>query len=149
MIDTISINHNWANGCNVDLVWQRLESDFWAVTQELEDCKGTEGWDEECQKLLKAYAGWDFGEFVRFLLLATETQFQVLATNDERDTAKDREREEKELLAIFNLTRIIKALSGVLENSSPSEEWNNAKEMLARAKEYVEKAKSVYISKSS
>jgi hypothetical protein len=41
--DTISINHNWANACNVDLLWATLAKDFHAVQKELDDCKDTEG----------------------------------------------------------------------------------------------------------
>lgn len=37
------------NGCNVDICWQYVKDNLSQVQQEIEDCKGMEGWDEQCQ----------------------------------------------------------------------------------------------------
>ncbi|NP_001292295.1 jmjC domain-containing protein 4-like [Magallana gigas] len=71
--DTISINHNWMNGCNVDICWQYVKDNLSQVQQEIEDCKGMDGWDQQCQLILKASCGIDYGEFLQFM--------EVIATN--------------------------------------------------------------------
>ena len=47
--DTISINHNWLNGCNIDLCWQHIVIGLHDVEQEIADCVGMDGWTEQCQ----------------------------------------------------------------------------------------------------
>ncbi|XP_071448147.1 2-oxoglutarate and iron-dependent oxygenase JMJD4 [Hetaerina americana] len=68
--DTISINHNWANGCNLESwVWPSLSTALTAVEAELKDCleDGMECWEEQCQLLLHATHGMDFMEFYSLL----------------------------------------------------------------------------------
>lgn len=47
--DTISINHNWINGCSAHLTWQYLKNRLLAVQKEIEDCRTMEGWHQHCQ----------------------------------------------------------------------------------------------------
>lgn len=47
--DTISINHNWFNGCNVNIVWQSLLKALGDVQKEISEFEGTDGWHEQCQ----------------------------------------------------------------------------------------------------
>ncbi|KAG0264736.1 JmjC domain-containing protein 4 [Mortierella polycephala] len=61
--DTISINHNWCNGSNLDLLLDSLSSDLKEVERELEHLKEMmeEGeWIETCQKVLLSNSGWDW-----------------------------------------------------------------------------------------
>ncbi|KAG0364792.1 hypothetical protein BC939DRAFT_442984 [Gamsiella multidivaricata] len=61
--DTISINHNWCNGSNLDLLLDSICSDLKEVEQEIEHLKDMmdEGeWIETCQKLLLLNSGWDW-----------------------------------------------------------------------------------------
>ncbi len=55
--DTISINHNWGNGCNIDLFWMFLEKELIQVEREIDDCKSMystlDEWREQCQIFLK------------------------------------------------------------------------------------------------
>lgn len=37
------------NGCNVDLCWEYVKDNLSQVQQEIEDCKGMDGWDQQCQ----------------------------------------------------------------------------------------------------
>ncbi|XP_069698380.1 2-oxoglutarate and iron-dependent oxygenase JMJD4 isoform X2 [Periplaneta americana] len=60
--DTISINHNWVNGCNIETMWSSLQSNLMAVKKEVEDCKDMEGWDEHCQLMLQAMFDTDTAE---------------------------------------------------------------------------------------
>ncbi|KAL8576604.1 hypothetical protein ACOMHN_025079 [Nucella lapillus] len=48
--DTISINHNWLNGCNVRQCWAHLKTSLADVEQEISDCRDMEGWDQQCQQ---------------------------------------------------------------------------------------------------
>ncbi|KAF9158726.1 JmjC domain-containing protein 4 [Mortierella sp. AD011] len=61
--DTISINHNWCNGSNLDLLLDSICSDLKEVEREIEHLKDVmeEGeWIETCQKLLLLNSGWDW-----------------------------------------------------------------------------------------
>ncbi|GJJ77969.1 histone arginine demethylase JMJD6 [Entomortierella parvispora] len=61
--DTISINHNWCNGSNLDLILESLCSDLKEVEHEIEHLKEDmeeEEWVETCQRLLLANSGWDW-----------------------------------------------------------------------------------------
>lgn len=37
------------NGCNVDICWEYVKDNLSQVQQEIEDCKGMDGWDQQCQ----------------------------------------------------------------------------------------------------
>ncbi|KAI8360412.1 hypothetical protein B0O80DRAFT_371117, partial [Mortierella sp. GBAus27b] len=61
--DTISINHNWCNGSNLDLLLDSICSDLSEVEREIDHLKDMmdEGeWIETCQKLLLLNSGWDW-----------------------------------------------------------------------------------------
>ena len=47
--DTISINHNWLNGCNVDLCWRHVKACLQGVQREIQDVRTMEGWHQQCQ----------------------------------------------------------------------------------------------------
>lgn len=65
--DTISINHNWINGCNIKLMLDSLISNFIAVEKEIEDCKDIDDYSEHCQIMLNAVFGIDFYKFYDFI----------------------------------------------------------------------------------
>lgn len=65
--DTISINHNWINGCNILNVWKELERSLIAVMKEIEDCSNMDNWPAHCQVMLKASHGMDYTQFYDFL----------------------------------------------------------------------------------
>lgn len=51
--DTISINHNWLNGCNVDIMWQFLQNELLSVQKEISEWRNTmDSWHQHCQVLL-------------------------------------------------------------------------------------------------
>ncbi|KAF9138240.1 JmjC domain-containing protein 4 [Mortierella sp. GBA39] len=61
--DTISINHNWCNGSNLDLLVESMTSDLKEVEREidhLKDMMDQDEWIETCQKLLLLNSGWDW-----------------------------------------------------------------------------------------
>ncbi|XP_066596398.1 2-oxoglutarate and iron-dependent oxygenase JMJD4 [Prorops nasuta] len=65
--DTISINHNCINGCNIWIMWMALKKEFALVIREVEDCKNMENWREHCQLMLKTSYGMDYIQFYDFL----------------------------------------------------------------------------------
>ncbi|KAL3281559.1 hypothetical protein HHI36_004767 [Cryptolaemus montrouzieri] len=65
--NTISINHNWVNGCNLRLVWQALELNLFNVKREISDCEDLENYCEQCQLILRSTFGMHFEDFFNFL----------------------------------------------------------------------------------
>lgn len=109
--DTISINHNWGNGCNVDFFASYLKKELEAVERSIEDCKELsteEEWRSQCQLLLKIQAGMDLEKFSNFL--------DFIATK--RLSGLDDQSEEKALQAKFDLVKIRMALD-ILGNDLP------------------------------
>ncbi|CAM1321982.1 JMJD4 (predicted) [Pycnogonum litorale] len=47
--DTISINHNWFNACNIDFVWEALQQGLLNVEKEISDCSDADTFTEDCQ----------------------------------------------------------------------------------------------------
>lgn len=69
--DTISINHNWFNGYNLQHIWQFFQREYAAVEKELEDLKeiglvGAE-FKQQCQLVMKANTGTNYVEFREML----------------------------------------------------------------------------------
>ncbi|PNF41558.1 hypothetical protein B7P43_G12093 [Cryptotermes secundus] len=79
--DTISINHNWVNGCNIETMWASLKDNLMAVKKEVEDCKDMEGWDEHCQLILQAMFGMNYEEFYSFLTFIGNKRLDSLREN--------------------------------------------------------------------
>lgn len=65
--NTISINHNWINGTNIQFTYNSLISSFESILREIEDCKTMENYEEHCQLMLNALFGMDFCKFYEFL----------------------------------------------------------------------------------
>lgn len=77
--DTISINHNWVNGCNVSAMWRFLQAELSAVQREIGEWRETmEDWEQHCQMLLKSCTGIDYKEFYTFLKIIAEHRIQAL-----------------------------------------------------------------------
>ena len=64
--DTISINHNWFNACNLSHVWVSLLKALREVQIELSDIESSE-WSHECQKLLRMHHGLNFQDLLEIL----------------------------------------------------------------------------------
>lgn len=63
--DTISINHNWFNGTQIDRVYEALKLNLAYVVEELDAWNdGLEGSQEHYQVMLKASFGMNFKDFV-------------------------------------------------------------------------------------
>uniref|UniRef100_A0A8C5NXZ7 2-oxoglutarate and iron-dependent oxygenase JMJD4 n=1 Tax=Jaculus jaculus TaxID=51337 RepID=A0A8C5NXZ7_JACJA len=77
--DTISINHNWVNGCNLANMWHFLQQELRAVQQEVSEWKDSmPDWDHHCQVIMKSCSGINFEEFYHFLKVIAEKRLLVL-----------------------------------------------------------------------
>lgn len=76
--DTISVNHNWINGCNVDTMWLSLSNHLIKVKDEIKDCKDMPDFEDHCQLMLKASFGMDFQEFYKFIAYIAKKRINFL-----------------------------------------------------------------------
>ncbi|XP_078681566.1 2-oxoglutarate and iron-dependent oxygenase JMJD4-like isoform X2 [Branchiostoma floridae x Branchiostoma belcheri] len=81
--DTISINHNWVNCCNVHMMWSFLQAELCRVQQAISDCTDMEDWHGHCQVMLKASSGINYEEFVDFLVCIAERRLHDLQVWDQ------------------------------------------------------------------
>lgn len=65
--DTISINHNWINGCNIKTMYDSLKSNLDSIEKEIEDCKSMDDFQGHCQLMLNTLFGMNFSQFYDFL----------------------------------------------------------------------------------
>ncbi|GIY00346.1 2-oxoglutarate and iron-dependent oxygenase JMJD4 [Caerostris darwini] len=82
--DTISINHNWFNSCNIHYIWHCLHKSALDVEKELSDCKSADDWENMCQDVLKELHGLDYENFLQILKFIFEIRskdFQAYAVN--------------------------------------------------------------------
>ncbi|XP_075684033.1 2-oxoglutarate and iron-dependent oxygenase JMJD4 [Rhinoderma darwinii] len=87
--DTISINHNWVNGCNVSVMWRFLQAELSAVQREISEWRESmDGWEQHCQIILKSCTGIDYNEFYTFLTIIAQRRIQTLEDKHE-DTRQD------------------------------------------------------------
>eukprot|EP00743_Colponemidia_sp_Colp-15_P010247 GILK01011265.1.p1 GENE.GILK01011265.1~~GILK01011265.1.p1 ORF type:complete len:424 (-),score=68.50 GILK01011265.1:335-1576(-) len=82
--DTLSINHNWINGCAVDFMWNLLKADLNRIREMILDCKGSDAmeWEQQCQKVLRANTGMDQIEFLQFTVKMTQRSMQLIRKVD-------------------------------------------------------------------
>ncbi|XP_034159950.2 2-oxoglutarate and iron-dependent oxygenase JMJD4 [Pangasianodon hypophthalmus] len=79
--DTISINHNWLNGCNVDVVWEFLQGELKSVQKEIDEWRDTmDSWDNHCQVMMKSCTGIDYAEFASFLKTIANHRISFLSS---------------------------------------------------------------------
>jgi len=79
--DTISINHNWVNGCNIHHMWNALKVELEILEREIYEYSETDGWSDHCQVMLKALFGMNITEFVDFIKHISNKRLESL-TND-------------------------------------------------------------------
>ncbi|XP_030171397.1 2-oxoglutarate and iron-dependent oxygenase JMJD4 isoform X2 [Lynx canadensis] len=100
--DTISINHNWVNGCNLANMWHFLQQELCAVQQEV---------------IMRACSGINFEEFYRFLKIIAERRLLLLAKGMGPDEVEGEGGEGTVLgpqQAAFDIGRIAEVLASVV-----------------------------------
>ncbi|XP_013182865.1 2-oxoglutarate and iron-dependent oxygenase JMJD4 [Amyelois transitella] len=78
LLDTISINHNWINACNIELVWKALQKCLISVEKEIEEFKGEPEYYSQCELILKSVFGMDIGSFMTFLSYISKKRVKQL-----------------------------------------------------------------------
>lgn len=66
--DTISINHNFINACNLEFVWETLTKNLILVENEIKEFRNTPEYLSQCQLILKSVFGMDFSIFIKFII---------------------------------------------------------------------------------
>lgn len=79
--DTISINHNFINSCNIWNIWVELKLSLNDVMNEIKDCCDMDNWHSQCQLLLKASNGINYIEFYKFLYFILTKRIDSLNNN--------------------------------------------------------------------
>ncbi|XP_066141900.1 2-oxoglutarate and iron-dependent oxygenase JMJD4 [Euwallacea fornicatus] len=82
--DTISINHNWVNGCNISTMWDSLKTSLKIIENEIKDCRDMDNFDEQCQTILKVHFGIDYNKFYKFLTFIGQRRIDMLNNKLER-----------------------------------------------------------------
>ncbi|XP_029381531.1 2-oxoglutarate and iron-dependent oxygenase JMJD4 [Echeneis naucrates] len=121
--DTISINHNWLNGCNIDIMWQFLQNELSSVQKEIDEWRNTmDSWHQHCQVIMKACSGIDYGEFASFLKIIADNRMAFLSACSTGDSS-DYPRHLSETLttlgpyhAAFDLQRVAHIIECLLCN---------------------------------
>ncbi|KAH8283106.1 hypothetical protein KR054_012198 [Drosophila jambulina] len=67
LTDTISVNHNWFNACNIAMVWQNLKNNLTAVWKEISDCQQMDNFEAHSQTMLRASFGINYLDFIELL----------------------------------------------------------------------------------
>lgn len=80
---TISINHNFFNGCNLSHVWSALLGTYERVKKEIEDCRDMDNFEGHCQIMLKALHGMNFGDFLDILNVIADNRIKCLTTGEQ------------------------------------------------------------------
>ncbi|CAH1388362.1 unnamed protein product [Nezara viridula] len=80
--DTISINHNWINACNIKIVWKDLLNNLNKIKAEIADCQDMEDWDNQCQLILKSVFGMDINDFLYFIFYIADVRLNCLDNDD-------------------------------------------------------------------
>lgn len=104
--DTISVNHNWINGCNIETVWHSLEEHLRRVKTEINDCRDMPDFEEHCQLMLKASFGMDFEYFYEMIDYVAKKRIDLLKYD--KDVILPEERKLGKKHAIFDLRCILK-----------------------------------------
>ncbi|XP_045511667.1 2-oxoglutarate and iron-dependent oxygenase JMJD4 homolog isoform X1 [Colias croceus] len=66
--DTISVNHNFINSCNIEKVWMALLKNLEDVEKEIAEFKDSPEFVSQCQVILKSLFGMDMQIFVNFII---------------------------------------------------------------------------------
>lgn len=88
--DTISVNHNWFNGAQVEKIWEALRINLGYVIEELASWGDeVEESEEHCQVMLKASFGMNYTEFIDILEFIFHRRLNGIAGSSGEHSGKD------------------------------------------------------------
>lgn len=115
--DTISINHNWVNGCNLANMWHFLQQELQAVQHEVGEWKDSmPDWHHHCQVIMKSCTGINFEEFYHFLKIIAEKRLLVLSQGLKGDSENSKSLGLGLQQAAFDVGRLADVLVSVVAN---------------------------------
>lgn len=76
--DSVSVNHNWFNGCNIGRIIDNIINHHEAVEKEISDCKDMDDFTNHCQLMLKSSFGMNFHELVEILAHITDKRINMI-----------------------------------------------------------------------
>lgn len=79
--DTISVNHNWFNACNLQRIWNNLNHQMEKVIKEIDDCRQMDNFMEHCQTMLRASFGLNYLDFLQLLECIAKRRLRKLNNN--------------------------------------------------------------------
>ncbi|XP_053605927.1 2-oxoglutarate and iron-dependent oxygenase JMJD4 homolog [Plodia interpunctella] len=88
LLDTISINHNWINACNIDHVWEALQCSLTSVEKEIEEFRDTPEYYSQCQLILKSLFGMDYVSFITFLIYISKKRLNQMEASNKLEFQK-------------------------------------------------------------
>lgn len=95
LCDTISINHNWFNACNIDVICDNILQANAEVQQEINDLKTTmngDEWIEICEKLMIMHFGLNLANFIEIIeYITSRLESDIASTNNDFSTVEDTE----------------------------------------------------------
>ncbi|KAM4860517.1 2-oxoglutarate and iron-dependent oxygenase JMJD4 isoform 2-T2 [Thomomys bottae] len=113
--DTISINHNWVNGCNLANMWHFLQQELQAVQREISEWKDfMPDWHQHCQVIMKSCSGINFEEFYYFLKTIAEKRLLVLGQGPEEGFRDSTGLGLGHQQAAFDVSRLMEVLTSVI-----------------------------------
>nr|XP_004611686.1 unnamed protein product [Sorex araneus] len=114
--NTISINHNWVNGCNLGHMWHFLQQELRAVQQEVIEWKESmPDWHHHCQVIMRSCSGINFEEFYHFLKVIAERRLNSLTKGMDPGESEHSENPGVGLQqAAFDISRIADVLASVV-----------------------------------
>ncbi|XP_005006990.1 2-oxoglutarate and iron-dependent oxygenase JMJD4 isoform X3 [Cavia porcellus] len=120
--DTISINHNWVNGCNVAHMWHFLQQELDAVHREVSQWKDSmPDWHHHCQVIMRSCSGINFEEFYHFLKVIAEKRLLVLEQEEQGTLGHSASLGLGLQQVVFDLGRLTEVLASVVTH--PDFQW--------------------------
>ncbi|XP_035888669.1 2-oxoglutarate and iron-dependent oxygenase JMJD4 isoform X6 [Phyllostomus discolor] len=117
MEDTISINHNWVNGCNLANMWHFLQQELCAVQREVGEWKDTmPDWHHHCQVIMRSCSGINFKEFYHFLKVIAERRLLLAKEIGPGEVEYGEGSGLGPQQTIFDISRIAEVLASVVVN---------------------------------
>ncbi|GLJ20856.1 hypothetical protein SUGI_0380260 [Cryptomeria japonica] len=106
--DTISINHNWFNACNISWVWNLLVKDYNETKEYIEDIRSiADDFESLCQRNLAANTGMNFNDYFVFISrMALANVIQLIDILDFRRNSMEPSEVETVQQLLFNLASI-------------------------------------------
>lgn len=89
LAETISVNHNWFNGCNLMTIWTEMEATYRSVIEEIADCRDMDDFDGHCQLMLKSVFGMNFEMFFDLLEVVINNRLRVLQATECQSLVND------------------------------------------------------------